>query len=151
LKVLLLNWSGIPDVDNSILRDGDEMGEFTFRWSSFINVNSWWDEYNITNKVFVGESNARVRKMFHLNNRCLFLVFTTCCSLEVISISTKVIISGRFLTSCDSVVHGCEIPANNLSIQTTTDENIWIFWMVFNTRDFNWCLKHMTQSDDMAI
>ena len=55
---LLVDRSGIPKVDDAVLRNGDKVSTFTLGRISFININRWWNESNITNEVFVRGDDA---------------------------------------------------------------------------------------------
>lgn len=91
---LLVNRSGIPNVDDTILRDGDKVGVFALGGLSSIDVIGWWNEGNVTNKVLMRSNDTRLAQMLHLDDGLRLVVIISGLRLGAFSFTTCFLVLG---------------------------------------------------------
>ena len=110
--------SRIPYIDNSIFRNRNEMRWFSFAGVSFVDIHRSRHKHNITNKVFMRQSNMRLGQMPHFYyGLLLFVVFAFTTTSDGAFVVSSSLLS--FRTSSNLVVKRRKIPNNDLSVYAT--------------------------------
>lgn len=133
--------SSVPNMDPSIFRTRHKEVLVSIHSCTFIHSDTFWNELNVRNEVFVGAFDCWKLKLFQLNSGLLCFVF----------FFIRHFSNCRFTTRSDTVVNWTQIPNNNLTVDCTTNHYSWILRVEFNCCDFNRCLQDIVQSDNMRV
>jgi hypothetical protein len=135
-QMCFINLSCVPYIYYSIFRYRYEMGPMSLTWLPSIHINWWRNECNICDKLFMRSYYIRLTHISHFNYRLGFIIFFNSTFSEALIITTTSNFC-FFLGICYSMISWCNVPNNNLSIQASSNQNIWIFRMKFNSCYFN--------------
>jgi len=108
-EFLYFDVSGIPDVHDTILSDGNEMIGFSFIWRLTIDLDCAWDEFDVGDVGLVGLINVTHDELLHLNS-LLLLVFVVFIAIFV-DLGLSSISLGLLLASLgDNMLLRAQIP-----------------------------------------
>ena len=82
---------------------------------------------------------AGLNHVLHFSDRLLllfFLTIPTSCEVVIVSFSQLYL----SLLVCNAVILGAEVPNDNLSVDTSSHQHIWIFRVEFDGSYFDWRL-----------
>jgi hypothetical protein len=107
-----------------------------------VNLNSIRNELNISNKVLVRLSNFTKSNVLALDSGLLGLVCFFIGHLSNLDLSAS---------SNNSMLSRAEIPNNDLSINTSSDDDVIVVGMKFNSSHFNRRFQNIVENNNMAV
>jgi len=120
---------GVPDKAQAVLCTGDTVHTAAVKVVLLQYLNTFGDELQISNKVFVRLIDIRQDEMLAFYSLLLGLVLFLIGHLKF---------SRLFLTVIDSMVSAGDVPCYHLAIHTSTNQNIWVLGVELKHSDFNW-------------
>lgn len=142
LNSVLVALSSVPDEETTIFRDSNEVLSLALGGVLLVNLDSIRNELNISNKVLMRLRDLTKSDVLALNSSLLGLVCLFIRHLSDLYLSAS---------SHYSVLSRPQVPDNNLSIHTPTDDDVVVVGVEFNSCYFNRRFQNIVKHDDMAV
>jgi hypothetical protein len=138
---IFVGMSGIPNNNFTIFRHRNEVLSL-FSGLLFINLYSIWNKLNVSNETFVRVLNITKSDMSTFNSNLLGFV-----SFFIGHFGDL-----NFAATCNnSVFRSSKIPDDDLSINTSSNNNVLFVRVEFNACDLNWGFKNVIIIDYVGI
>ena len=136
-----VNSSGVPNVYDTVFGAGDEVIGLALIGVLFVDFDGARNELNVTHKVSVGAFDIGQDELFQFHGNLLCLVLFFVGHLGHVGLAT----------AGDSVVERFQVPAQQLSVDGTTNDNVRVLRVKFDASDLDRGLQNVVQGDNLDV